>query len=117
MKVDLFVSKLCDPAKFYLFLSFIGVVLYTINFIEKQPMYTLCGLGGQVLLMVIYTYILNWVCSMKHGVAVSWVLVFLPFIILSMMLLVVIQTMPKVEEEEDTVEGYGGKSMNYGSTY
>ena len=54
---------------------------------------------------------------MKHGVAVSWVLVFLPFILLSMMLLVVIQTMPKVEEE-DTVEGYGGgKSMNYGSIY
>lgn len=114
MKLDVMVGKLCDPAKFYLFLSFVGVVFYLVNFIEKQPMYTMCGLGGQIFMMVIYTYILNWVCTMKHGTTVSWFLVFLPFLFVGFMVLMLVQTLARSPSREDKdeigIEGYDGDS-------
>ena len=107
------VNKLCDPSKLYLLLSFAGTVLYLINFMEHKPMYTLPGLGGQIVVMVVWTYILNWVCSMKNGVTISWILVFMPFILMGLILVMVFKTIEKgdiqqllLEDQDNELEGF-----------
>ena len=54
-------NKLCDPSKLYLILSFIGVIMYLIHFVEHtNAMYTLTGLLAQVIMM----YSVNTICKM-----------------------------------------------------
>jgi hypothetical protein len=98
MKSTLF-GKLCDPAKFYLVLSFFSVVLYVMN-PDKMGMSQNNGLGIQVLIMLLWTYILNWVCSMKNGRQIAWFLVFLPFILLSLMLVFFIRLAGNIDDEK-----------------
>jgi hypothetical protein len=69
-------NTLCGPSKFYLVISSISILLYLSQMGSKH--YTPMGLFYNILIMSIYTYILNWVCSLKYGVKVSWFLVFLP---------------------------------------
>ena len=74
-------NKLCVPAQFYLVLSLLGFVLYIIRMLEhKNKLKTASGLIIQVLIALIWTYILNWVCSAKYGEGIAWLLIFLPFI-------------------------------------
>ena len=83
------VKGLCGPAQFYLVLSLISLVLYLVNMLEhKNKMNTASGFTIQVVVVMVWTYLLNWVCSMKHGDTVAWVLVFLPLIILFTMLII-----------------------------
>jgi len=58
------------------------------------------GLGIQVLIMLLWTYILNWVCSMKNGRQIAWFLVFLPFILLSLMLVFFIRLAGSIDDEK-----------------
>jgi hypothetical protein len=97
MKSTLF-GKLCDPAKFYLVLSFFSVILYLLN-PDKMGMSQTNGVGVQVLIMLLWTYILNWVCSMKHGRNIAWFLVFLPFLLLFMLLVMLIKLTGSIDEE------------------
>ena len=97
MKLSLF-KKLCDPAKFYLILSFFSVILYIIN-PNKMIISQNNGLGIQVLIMLIWTYILNWVCTMNNGRSIAWFLVFLPFILISLILLFLIRLAGNIDDE------------------
>jgi len=83
------VKALCGPAQFYLVFSLVSLVLYLVNMLEhKNKMNTASGLSIQAIVVIVWTYILNWVCSMKHGDTIAWVLVFLPLIMLFTILII-----------------------------
>lgn len=66
-------SKYCTPAQLYLV---IGVISIISSFFANYSIEMLLTNG---LFLVIWTWVLNWLCS-KGFKAVSWILVLLPFI-------------------------------------
>ena len=73
-------DKLCDPAKLYLLLSFSSILLYIVHLVKQGSLPKVSELSIQVLGLVVWTVILNKVCSFKYGVKISWVLVALPIV-------------------------------------
>ena len=103
------ISKLCDPAKFYLVLSIISAayssyMLLTHPKAEEHPNHkeainnhTINGLIMQIVVAILWTMVLSWICKMKHGVKVAWFLVFLPilfFIVITFLALHMINKLP-----------------------
>jgi hypothetical protein len=66
-------SKYCTPAQLYLVLGAIGII----GTLFKN--YGIWTLLTQALFLVIWAWVLNWLCS-KGFKAISWILVLLPFI-------------------------------------
>ena len=66
-------SKYCTPAQLYLVLGAIGIIM---GFFKNYGVWTLIT---NALFLVIWTWVLNWMCS-KGFKAISWRLVLLPFI-------------------------------------
>ena len=64
---------------------------------KKLTGHTASGLIVQVIVVFIWTYILNWVCSMKHGNKIAWFLVFLPLILLFTILIIVYHMMDTMD--------------------
>jgi len=56
---------------------------------HKNKMNTASGLVIQTIIVCVWTYMLNWICSVKHGEQIAWFLVFLPLIIFLGILIVV----------------------------
>jgi len=82
-------NKLCTPAQFYLAMSLFSLVIYLVNMMEhKDKMTTVSGMAIQSVVVLIWTYVLNWICKMKYGVKISWFLVFLPLLLLIILLVV-----------------------------
>ena len=82
-------NKLCGPAQFYLALSLISLVIYLVNMMDhKDKMTTVSGIAIQSVVVLLWTCVLNWVCTLKYGVKISWFLVFLPLILLIVLLVV-----------------------------
>jgi len=80
-------NKLCTPAKFYLVISVVSLLIYImamVNHVDK--IHTVNGLVIQTLSMIIWTLVLNWICTAKHGNTIAWVLVFLPIVLAFMMI-------------------------------
>ena len=71
-------SKYCTPAQLYLVLGVIGLIT---GFFKNYGMETLLT---KALFLVIWAWVLNWLCS-KGFKAVSWILVLLPFILVLFM--------------------------------
>jgi competence protein ComGC len=71
-------SKYCTPAQLYLVLGVIGLIGC---FFKNYGMETLLT---KALFLVIWAWVLNWLCS-KGFKAVSWILVLLPFILVLFM--------------------------------
>ena len=91
-------TKLCTPAQFYLVTSLFGIVLYLVNMIEhKDIMKTTFGIVLQSVLLIIWTCVLNWICSLKHGNKLAWFLVLLP-IISVIILLIIFLKMKKISQ-------------------
>jgi hypothetical protein len=67
-------SKYCTPAQLYLILGAIGILS---TFIKNYSVETLLT---EALFLVIWAWVLNWLCS-KGFKSISWVLVLLPFIL------------------------------------
>ena len=116
-------NKLCDPAKFYLIISLASVVVYIIHLMGKdRNKYSYGQLAIHVVLMVVWTLILNKVCSFKYGVKISWLLVFLPILFLIVLMIFVVKMMDKLDltkhdlhkmikdanKEDDELEGFQG---------
>ena len=112
-------NKLCSPAQFYLVLSLFSLVIYLVNMLEhKNKMNTASGLIVQTIVVILWTCILNWVCSFKNGSNIAWFLVFLPLLLVLVLLLVMyhfIDTMDLSKEDlkeliqqsnEDQIEGF-----------
>ena len=96
-------NKLCSPAKFYLVISAVSLLIYIMammNHVDK--MHTVNGLAIQTLTMVIWTLVLNWVCSLKYGNKIAWFLVFLPMILVFIMIFFMIYLVSekKITSEE-----------------
>ena len=120
-------TKLCTPAQFYLVTSLFGIVLYLVNMIEhKDIMKTTFGIVLQSVLLIIWTCVLNWICSLKHGNKLAWFLVLLPIILVIILLIILYTMMDKVDlskeelieileqddrEEDDKEEGFCGDCM------
>ena len=66
-------SKYCTPAQLYLVLGAIGIIT---GFLKNYGVETLLT---QSLFLVLWAWVLNWLCS-KGFQAISWILVLLPFI-------------------------------------
>ena len=66
-------SKYCTPAQLYLVLGGIGIITAFFNKFSIETLLT------NALLLVIWAWVLNWLCS-KGLKAISWILVLLPFI-------------------------------------
>jgi len=116
-------NKLCDPAKFYLVISLASVVVYIVHLMGKsRKQYSYKQLAIHIVLMVLWTLVLNKVCSFKYGVKISWLLVFLPILLLIAMMFFVVKMMDKldlnkddlhkmikdVNKEDDELEGFQG---------
>ena len=85
---------------------------------SKNKMNTVMGFSLQVLVVVLWTCILNWVCSLKYGNKIAWFLVFLPIIFIFTMLIVVyhaIDTMGLTKEDIHKMINDG--KMNGGYNY
>jgi len=118
-------TKLCDPAKFYLLISFASVVVYGVHLMGKdRKKYSIEQLGIHVVLMVVWTLVLNKVCSFKYGVKISWFLVFLPILFLIILMVFVFKMMDQLDltkhdlhkmidqanktNDDDDLEGFQG---------
>ena len=118
-------TKLCDPAKFYLLISFASVVVYGVHLMGKdRKKYSVEQLGIHVVLMVVWTLVLNKVCSFKYGVKISWFLVFLPILFLIILMVFVFKMMDQLDltkhdlhkmidqanktKDDDDLEGFQG---------
>jgi hypothetical protein len=73
-------GKYCTPAQLYLILGAIGILS---TFIKNYSVETLLT---EALFLVIWAWVLNWLCS-KGFTSISWVLVLLPFILVLFMFL------------------------------
>ena len=100
MKLPSVINKLCLPAKVYLFLSLISIILYLISMFNAHETikkadpeetglhnYTLGGLGVKVLFTVFWIYVLNYICQFKYGKKIAWFIVLLPFFFMGLMLI------------------------------
>ena len=87
---------------------------------SKNKMNTATGLLMQGLVVVVWTYILNWVCTLKYGNKIAWFLVFLPIILLLTMMIVLyhmIDTMGLTKEDINRMIQQNGKTFGGGYTY
>ena len=82
-------NKLCSPAQFYLAMSLISLVLYVVNMMDyRNIMTSVYGIAIHSVVILVWTCPLNWVCTLKYGVEVSWFLVFLPFILFNILMVI-----------------------------
>ena len=100
------VAKLCKPAKVYLVLSLISIIIYLISMssvretvLEAEPnqkdlqYYTATGLAIKMLFTVVWIYILNYICQFKYGKKIAWFIVLLPFFFMGLMFIGVLCAM------------------------
>ena len=127
MNVSKTFEKLCDPAKLYLLLSFSSVVIYLIHLVRQGVLPQVSELAVQVVVMFVWTYILNKVCTFKYGVKISWFLVALPILFMIAGVIILVFFIHKInlnkgelkdfidqvkelkeQEEDDGLEGFQG---------
>jgi energy-coupling factor transporter transmembrane protein EcfT len=92
-------SKMCEPAKLYLVVSMIFLVMAIFNRISAL---TLVIKGVFVL---IWTMVLNWLCS-KGFSGLAWIIVLLPFLVLFMAMFTTMDMM-----------GHGGGYEGFGPSH
>jgi hypothetical protein len=85
---------------------------------HKDKMTTTSGIVIQTLVVLVWTYILNWTCKLKYGDKIAWFLVFLPLLLLMVLLVVFYHMMDSLDltkedlkefikdTNEDEFEGY-----------
>jgi hypothetical protein len=71
---------LCDPAKLYLVLAFISIIVMLFSKIKISIVLM------KLIFILIWVFILNFICK-KGYVGVSWFLVLLPYILMILALL------------------------------
>ena len=106
MKLDVLklFNKLCNPAKLYVLLSFVSIVVYIVHFMgQSKKTHSIKDLGLQVLLMFIWTAILNKVCSFKYGEKISWILVFLPVVFMIVLMVLAFKMVDKLNLTKDDI--------------
>lgn len=75
MQLQTVFNSLCAPAKIYLVLSTVAIVVGIFN------KFSFMAIMGKILFMLFWVFILNYLCM--HGLkTLSWLLVLLPYIIM-----------------------------------
>lgn len=96
-------SKMCEPAKLYLVVSMIFLVMAIFNRISAL---TLVIKG---IFVLIWSMILNWLCS-KGFSGLAWIIVLLPFLAIFMTMFTTMDMMSvkydNFETEEEMVETF-----------
>ena len=100
MKLPSVINNLCMPAKVYLVLSIISIILYMVSMynvhdtiIEADPdgdgveQYTQHGLIMNIIFTIVWIVILNYICKFKYGKKIAWFIVLLPFFFMGLMLI------------------------------
>lgn len=100
MKLPSVINNLCMPAKVYLVLSIISIILYMISMynvhdtiIEADPdgegveQYTQHGFIMNIIFTIVWIVILNYICKFKYGKKIAWFIVLLPFFFMGLMLI------------------------------
>lgn len=87
--------KLCSPAKFYLIISTIIILIMAIQNYNNRDIYCLgyysCEINTslmfiiKIVYVIFWTWILNLICN-SGAVSIAWFLVLLPYIILFILL-------------------------------
>ena len=67
-------SKLCTPAKLYLFLAVIAIIIGLLQGVSGMAVF------GKIIFTLIWTFFLGWLCD-KGYKSVSWFLVLFPYVI------------------------------------
>lgn len=86
------ILKLCPPALFYLILSFISLIVMSIQNTAGRSIYCLgqysCDVPSvtfifliKIMYVLFWTWILNIICRLGYS-SISWFLVFIPFILM-----------------------------------
>ena len=84
-------NKLCAPAKFYLVMSFIGFLLYVINLPRDISMLSnVESMVIHIIFMLAWTGLLNWICGLKYGTTISWFIVFIPFLLMTLVVAILL---------------------------
>lgn len=100
IKIPPEIKNLCTPALIYLILSLISIVIYLSSMItinnqikkidsksEGIHQYTICGLIMKIIFIIIWVYLLNYLCKFKFGRKVAWFIVLIPFFFMGLMLI------------------------------
>ena len=100
MRLPSVINNLCMPAKVYLVLSIISIILYMVSMynvhdtiIEADPdgdgveQYTQHGLIMNIIFTIVWIVILNYICKFKYGKKIAWFIVLLPFFFMGLMLI------------------------------
>ena len=99
-------NKLCGPAQFYLVISLLSLAFYLMNMLEhRNKMNTASGFIIQIVVVVVWTCMLNWVCSMKYGNKIAWFLVFLPLILLFTILIIFYHMIDTMGLDKNDLQG------------
>lgn len=98
-------TKICSPAKFYLLISLVSLFIYVsfFNKIYKQRYHVLIHIFS----IFLWTYLLNLLCNIKHGITISWILVLTP-LIFAVMIITFILHYEELDDlySKESIEGY-----------
>ena len=74
-------NSMCNPAKFYLVLTLVGVIAYIPTvFLRKHR--SPVQFSVHVVLAIVWAVFLNWVCTLTKSNKLSWFLLLLPLLFL-----------------------------------
>ena len=97
-------TNLCTPAKFYLIISLIAVVFYVNDLYNKRNKLKSIDLITNILMIILWTYVLNWICGKKYGESIAWLLIFLPLIMMILLVILFIIFINKTEINKDELD-------------
>jgi len=70
---------------------------------------TVLGVSIQMIILLVWSLILNWICSLKYGVKVAWFLVFMPilcfFVVLLMAYFAIVNMQLSKEDLKEILQG------------
>ncbi len=96
-----FFTKLCDPAKAYILLSLLALLMY---FGNTPKNFAKNNIVFHVASIVLWVIILNWICTLKYGVKVSWFLVFFPIIFMIIMMILLITLVDELDISKQEIK-------------
>ena len=96
MKLYKAVTNLCNPAKVYLVLAIVSMLMYTRGLLHMEENnqehketiqdYRMSGLIFKMIVSVVWVILLNYICSSGHT-GIAWIVLFLPLIMFALFLL------------------------------
>ena len=71
---------------------------------HKDKLKTSFGIAFQVVVVLLWTCVLNWICKLKHGNTLAWFLVFLPFILFILFIILFIYIVDKAGISSEDIQ-------------